>query len=149
MNKRYWLSVILSVAVMIVLPLSTVKTAPDNVGLIAFIFLLLIINPLYMIFIGYHCGKNIKKYWSLPLVTAVLFWIGAALFLEMSIDGCILYCVVYIIAALISMVTSFYMFHKNPKEKMSVKAKAIKIITFIAVILAFLAFVIVTTATLG
>ena len=143
MNKKFWLYVFASIVVMTVLPLYTVKIAGGGAGLIGFILLLLIINPLYMIFLGFNCGKNIKQLWSMPLIASALFWIGAALFMEMSVDGCIIYFAIYIVAAYISMVTSYYIFHKKSDSDITVKAKTVKIITFLFIIAAFMAFILI------
>ena len=143
MNKKFWLYVFVNIVVMAVLPLYTVKIAGGGAGLIGFVLLLLIINPLYMIFLGFNCGKNIKQLWSMPLIASALFWIGAALFMEMSVDGCIIYFAIYILAAYISMVTSYYIFHKKSDRDITVKAKAVKIITFLFIIAAFMAFILI------
>ena len=143
MNKKFWLYVFISVLFMSVLPLYTVKIAGGGAGLIGFIFLLLIVNPLYMVFLGFNCGKNIKQLWSIPLISSALFWIGAALFMEMSVDGCIIYFAIYIVAAYISMVTSYYIFHKKSESNITVKAKAVKITAFIVIIAAFMAFILI------
>ena len=143
MNKKFWLYVFVNIVVMAVLPLYTVKIAGGGAGLIGFILLLLIINPLYMIFLGFNCGKNIKQLWSMPLIASALFWIGAALFMEMSVDGCIIYFAIYILAAYISMVTSYYIFHKKSDSDITVKAKTVKIITFLFIIAAFMAFILI------
>ena len=143
MNKKFWMYVFISVLFMSVLPLYTVKIAAGGAGLIGFIFLLLIVNPLYMVFLGFNCGKNIKQLWSIPLIASALFWIGAALFMEMSVDGCIIYFAIYIVAAYISMVTSYYIFHKKSENNITVKAKAVKIIAFMVIIAAFMAFILI------
>lgn len=143
MNKKFWLYVFASIVFMAALPLYTVKIAAGGAGLIGFIFLLLIVNPLYMIFLGFNCGKNIKQLWSIPLISSALFWIGAALFMEMSVDGCIIYFAIYILAAYISMVTSYYIFHKKSDSDTTVKVKAVKIIAFIVIIAAFMAFILI------
>ena len=143
MNKKFGVYVFASIVVMAVLPLYTVKIAGGGAGLIGFILLLLIVNPLYMVFLGFNCGKNIKQLWSIPLIASALFWMGAALFMEMSVDGCIIYFAIYIVAAYISMVTSYYIFHKKSDSDVTVKAKAVKIITFLFIIAAFMAFILI------
>lgn len=148
MNKKYLFGAIFSLAVMVFLPLLTVHIVSGGGAFIAFIFLLLIINPLYMICLGFYCGKNIRTYWSLPLVASALFWCGAALFLKMDIEGCILYFAVYISAALVSMFSSYFLFHKYPQVNLSAKTKLLKTLAFTAILIAFFALVFLTATKL-
>ena len=77
MNKTLKL-VIITVVVMIVLPwVIVVGAKAEAMGLIFLLFYA--VYPLYSVFIGWRAGKDIKKRWYLPILSAGLFLLGAVL----------------------------------------------------------------------
>ena len=77
MNKTLKL-IILTVLVMVVLPwVIVVGAKAEAMGLV---FLLFYAGyPLYSVFIGWRAGKDIKKRWFLPILSAGVFLLGALL----------------------------------------------------------------------
>lgn len=77
MNKSLKL-IILTVLVMVVLPwVIVVGAKAEAMGLV---FLLFYAGyPLYSVFIGWRAGKDIKKRWFLPILSAGVFLLGALL----------------------------------------------------------------------
>lgn len=77
MNKTLKL-IILTVLVMVVLPwVIVVGAKAEAMGLV---FLLFYAGyPLYSVFIGWRAGKDIKKRWFLPILSAGVFLLGTLL----------------------------------------------------------------------
>ena len=51
-------------------------------GMAACIFLFFAANPLFSVICGLSAGKDVRRLWPLPIVTAAAFLAGAWLFLE-------------------------------------------------------------------
>lgn len=73
-----WLAV--TVAVLFVLPVCVARFASADAGMALCMILFLIVNPLYSAILGYHCGRNIRQMWSLPLISSISFLVGTWLF---------------------------------------------------------------------
>ncbi len=65
--------------IMICLPLFTVLWAGVNGMAICFL-LFFAVNPIYSLVVGIFAGKDIKKRWWKPIISAILFLLGAWLF---------------------------------------------------------------------
>ncbi len=66
------------------------------------------VNPLYSVIIGAFAGKDIRHLWSLPVISAVLFLIGAWIFFDMGETAFILYAVVYLVLGIVVMLISMF-----------------------------------------
>ena len=75
--------IIITALVMIVLPWAIVVGAKaEAMGLV---FLMFYAGyPLYSVFIGWRAGKDIKKRWFLPILSAGMFLLGTMLIFDTS-----------------------------------------------------------------
>lgn len=71
------------------------------------------VNPLFCALCGLSAGKNIRKLWSLPLVTAGLFLMGTWLFFEMKEMAFLIYCVCYFVIGITAMAIGAVINKKN------------------------------------
>ena len=76
----FWL--LMSAAVMMLLPWLTVTFVKSDAGMAAVLLLFFAVNPGYSLAAGYYAGKEIQRLWWVPAVTAVLFLAGAWLAFE-------------------------------------------------------------------
>ena len=78
----------------------------DVSGMAICILLFFIVNPLYAAVCGAAAGRQIKKLWPLPILTAGLYLAGAWLFLEMGELDFLLYAGSYLVIGLAAMLLS-------------------------------------------
>lgn len=96
-NKRtiiIWLSA--TIIVMFALPFAVAGLASECSGMALCMMLFFIVNPIYSAILGYHCGKDIKKMWNLPLVSALAFLAGTWIFFDIHELWFIVYATVYL-----------------------------------------------------
>lgn len=96
-NKRaiiIWLAI--TILVMLALPSALAQLASECSGMALCMMLFLIVNPIYSAILGYRCGKDIKKMWNLPLVSAVAFLAGTWIFFDIHELWFIVYATVYL-----------------------------------------------------
>lgn len=96
-NKRtiiIWLSV--TIIVMFALPFAVAGLASECSGMALCMMLFFIVNPIYSAILGYRCGKDIKKMWNLPLVSALAFLAGTWIFFDIQELWFIVYATVYL-----------------------------------------------------
>ncbi len=101
MNKTLKL-IIITVLVMIALPKIIVITAGS--GAMALMFMLFYAGyPAYSAFIGWQAGKDIKKRWFLPVLSAGLFLLGAVRVFTPLEKLFYIYAVVYLVIGVLAM----------------------------------------------
>lgn len=96
-NKRtiiIWLSV--TIIVMFALPFAVAGLASECSRMALCMMLFFIVNPIYSAILGYRCGKDIKKVWNLPLVSALAFLAGTWIFFDIHELWFIVYATVYL-----------------------------------------------------
>ncbi len=104
MNKLLKL-IIITVLVIIALPWIIVASAGTEA--MALMFILFYAGyPVYSAFIGWQAGKDIKKRWFLPMLSAGLFLLGAVLIFTPSEKWFYIYTVVYLVIGLLAMALS-------------------------------------------
>ena len=74
-----WL--IASAAILLALPWLAVTIVKSDAGMAVCLFLFFVLNPIYAICTGAYAGKDIKRFWVLPVITA-LFFLAAAMLLS-------------------------------------------------------------------
>ena len=79
-KATFWL--ILSAAVMLLLPWAAVTFVRSDAGMAAVLLLFFGIDPAYCMTAGYYAGQQLSRLWWLPALTAALFLAGAWLFFE-------------------------------------------------------------------
>lgn len=114
MEKRIVTWCILSAVILFLVPWLLVSFVPANAGMLATIFLLLILNPLYAAAVGILSGQAVKALWSLPLLSTALFCCSAWFFFQMYISALCVYAGVYlVIGAAIMLLTAQICHAKN------------------------------------
>ena len=96
-----WLSV--TVTVMFVLPFAVARLASECSGMVLCMMLFFIINPIYSVILGFNCGKNIRRMWNLPLVSAIAFLAGTWLFFDIKEIWFLIYAAIYLALGWIAM----------------------------------------------
>lgn len=95
-----------SAAVMLLLPWAAVTFVKSDAGMAVALLLFFAIDPIYSIISGIFAGKHIKELWSLPVMAAVLFLLGAWIFFDPDEGSFIIYAGVYLIIGIVSMLFS-------------------------------------------
>ncbi len=84
------------VLVMIGLPWLAVTFAPADAGMAIVFLLFFAVNPIFALVDGYLAGKDPKRTWQEPLMTALLFLLGAWLFFDRGEPAFYRYALVYL-----------------------------------------------------
>ena len=104
MNRTLKL-IIITALVMMALP--KVIAASAGSGAMALMFILFYAGyPAYSAFIGWQAGKDIKKMWFLPVLSAGLFLLGAVLVFTPSEKLFYIYAAVYLVIGVLTMAFS-------------------------------------------
>lgn len=106
MQKNYSLWLLLSAVIMIALPWLAVTLVSSDNGMAVCFLLLWAIDPLYSILLGAFAGRNINVLWSLPLLSATLFLLGAWIFFDAWETVFALYALVYLVFGIAAMLIS-------------------------------------------
>lgn len=108
MKKRYFVSLAISVVIMLLLPCLAVTFVKGD-GAMAVCFLLFFaINPLYSIVTGIFAGKQLKTLWGMPIILVILFLAGTWIFFDMGEMAFLWYAGIYLIIGMISMMLSAF-----------------------------------------
>lgn len=102
-----WLAI--TIAVMLLLPFAVVRLASECSGMALCMILFFIINPMYSAILGYRCGKDVRRMWNLPLVSAIAFLAGTWIFFDIHELWFIAYAVVYLIIGYVALFISKYL----------------------------------------
>lgn len=102
-----------SAAVMLLLPWAAVTFVNSNAGMTVTLLLFFVINPIYVMIAGVFAGRNIKGLWSIPVIAAILFLLGAWIFFDMGEGAFAIYAVVYLIMGVVSMFLSSWIERRN------------------------------------
>lgn len=95
-----------SAVVMLAFPWAAITFAKGDTGMAIAFLLFFVINPVYAIAAGVFAGKNSERMWSLPVITAVLFLLGAWLFFGMGEWAFVGYAGVYLVIGMASLLVS-------------------------------------------
>ncbi len=106
-----WIAV--TIAIMFALPFAVAGFASGCSGMTLCMILFFIINPIYSAILGFRCGRNIRKMWSLPLVSSIAFLAGTWLFFDIKEVWFIIYASVYLIIGWTAMGMSKYLNNKH------------------------------------
>jgi hypothetical protein len=106
-----WL--IASAAIMFALPWLAVTFVKGDGGMAVCFILFFALNPFYAIFAGVYAGRDIKRLWMLPIITAVLFLTGTWLFFDMGEKAFIIYASVYLVLGIVAMLISVFIKKKH------------------------------------
>jgi len=115
MKKDTILWVAVSAVVMLAFPWLAVIFVKDDAGMAVCFLLFFAVNPFYSVLIGAFAGKDIRRLWSLPVISAVLFLIGTWIFFDMGETAFILYAAVYLALEIAAMLISMFIRKKTQK----------------------------------
>ena len=105
-NLIGWL--VLSAAVMLLLPWAAVTIVKGDGGMAAAFLLFYAVDPIYSIAAGIFAGRNVKQMWSVPIVSAVLFLLGAWALFDMGESAFLLYAGAYLALGIAAMLVCAY-----------------------------------------
>lgn len=103
MARRYIGWVVLSAVIMIFLPWLATAFVRSDAGMAVGLLLFFAVNPMYSVVLGAFAGKETKRMWSLPVISAVLFLLGAWIFFAVWETAFLLYAAIYLILGIMAM----------------------------------------------
>ena len=71
--------------------------------------LFFVLNPIYAIFAGVQASRDVKRFWALPMITAILFLAGTWLHFDMGEPAFLLYALIYLLLGAAAMLLSAFM----------------------------------------
>lgn len=71
------------------------------------------LNPIYAICVGAAAGRDGRKLWALPVITALLFLIGTWLFFDWREKAFVLYALIYLFLGIAAMLISMFIKKKR------------------------------------
>ena len=116
MKKLYFWMLLLAV-VMLGLPWLAVTFVKGDAGMAVVFILFFAVNPVYSAVLGAFSGKDVKKLWFLPLLSALMFLIGTWIFFEMNEPVFILYAAAYLVVGAAAMLISALITKKANKDE--------------------------------
>ena len=99
--------------IMLVFPWFAVTFIKGDGGMAVCFILFFAVNPIYAICSGAYAGKNIKIFWTLPIITALFFLLGAWLSFNMGEKAFILYALGYLLLGIVAELISMLVKKKN------------------------------------
>ena len=90
-------------------------TFAGSAGMAICFVLFFAVNPLFSVACGAYAGRNIRRLWGLPVITAGLFLAGVWLFFEMGEPAFLLYCGCYLIIGIAAMLIAAFL-HKRRRQ---------------------------------
>lgn len=119
--RKITLWLIASAAIMLALPWLAVTFIKGDGGMAACLVLFFALNPIYAVFTGIYAGRDIKRLWALPTITALFFLAGSWLFFDMGEKAFVLYASVYLFLGAAAMLISVFV-KKKHSEVSKIKA---------------------------
>lgn len=93
-------------AVMLLLPWMAITFVESSAGWIVTLLLFFVVNPIYTVIAGVFAGKHLKELWSVPVLAAILFLLGAWIFFDMGEGAFVIYAGIYLAIGMVSMFVS-------------------------------------------
>ncbi len=112
-NIILWLAA--SAVVMLMFPWLAVVFVKGDAGMAVCFLLFFAVNPLYSVLIGAFAGKDIRRLWSIPVISSALFLIGTWIFFDMGETAFTLYAAVYLALGIAAMLISVLIRKKTQK----------------------------------
>ena len=109
MKKKIFLWLLASGVIMCLLPWLTVTFVRADAGMMVSFLLFFLIDPFFFICLGVAAGRNIQRLWSLPVISAGIFLLGAWAFFEMGEPDFLLYAGSYLVLGLAAMLVSWFL----------------------------------------
>ncbi len=130
---------VLSLVILFALPLLVAKFAGTSGMALCFI-MFFAVNPVFFIAEGISSGKDIKRHWFMPLVSALIYLLSTWIVFDMGETAFVLYSGIYLaIGIIVMLITSAicYISAKKeiPKERITIYAVlTLFLIVFVAII---------------
>lgn len=109
--KKTIYMLLLIFVVMLIVPLIAVNTVKADAGMLVAIALFFVVNPILSLFIGIASGKDIRFFWFMPIVIAILFWIFSSLTFKTAFP--IFYSAIYLAISAVAMGIAWLINRKN------------------------------------
>ena len=111
--KKLILWIIASAVITLAFPWLAVTFIKGDGGMAVCFILFFALNPIYVICAGVYAGKDKKRLWALPILTALFFWAGIWLFFDMGEKAFVLYALVYLFLGAVAMLISMFIKKKH------------------------------------
>lgn len=112
MKKDFIIWLVVSAVIMLLFPFLAVNFVKADAGMAVCFILFYAVNPIYSVVIGTFAGKDIKRLWSLPIISSILFLAGTWLLFDMGEIAFIMYAVIYLILGMFAMLVSMFISKK-------------------------------------
>lgn len=99
--KRIIVILTLIITSMLVFPLITVNIVKDDAGMLVTLLLFFAVYPVISVWTGIISGEDIKHFWFVPILIAVLFWAFSSVTYKTAFP--VVYSIIYFIVCFISM----------------------------------------------
>lgn len=113
MKGRLLCSTALTALVMLFLPWLAVSFARGDAGMAICFLLFYSVDPVYAIAVGWSAGKELRRLWMEPIITATLFLLGAWCFFDRGELLFVLYGLVYLLLGTGAMLLSAWLFRRR------------------------------------
>ena len=100
--------ILATAVIMLVFPWLAVTFIKGDGGMAVCFILFFAVNPIYAICSGAYAGKDIKIFWSLPIITALFFLLGTWLFFSIGEKAFILYAFGYLLLGIVAELISMF-----------------------------------------
>ena len=100
--------IIASAVIMMIFPWLAVTFVKGDGGMAVCFILFFVLNPIYAIFAGAQVGKDVKRFWALPMIAAILFLAGTWLHFDMDEPAFLLYALIYLLLEAAAMLLSAF-----------------------------------------
>ena len=108
MKRTFLLWAGISAVVMLLLPALAVRLLRGDAGMAACFLLFFAVNPIYSVVLGIVSGREARRLWPLPLLSALLFVLGTWLFFDMGEAAFLLYGALYLIIGVCVMLGTLF-----------------------------------------
>ena len=116
-KKKCCIVLITLLIVMLVLPLVAVRLVSSDAGMALLLILFLILNPATVIVLSFMAGKDIKKLWWTPLLSAVVFPICCSVVFEVMVVELLVYSGLYLGIGTVAMLGAYFGIRIKQKRK--------------------------------
>ncbi len=106
MKKIIMINLAVSAVIMLALPWLAVTFVKGDAGMAVCFLLFFAVDPIYAVMAGVSAGKDIRRLWSLPIISAALFLAGAWMFFAIGEKAFLLYAAVYLVLGMAAMCIS-------------------------------------------
>ncbi len=113
MKKDFIFWLVISAVIMLLFPFLAVTFIKADAGMAVCFILFYAVNPIYSVVIGIFAGKDIKRLWSLPVISSILFLSGTWILFDMGEIAFIMYAVVYLLLGMLAMLVSMLISKKT------------------------------------